>query len=215
MHSVIAIDGPAASGKSTVAKEVAAHLGYTYVNTGAMYRAVTWWMLEKGVKIEEPAAVESAVKSAKMECWVKGGETFFRIDGIDPLPHIRDGRVNEAVSKVASVPLVRQLLVAAQQSLAQQADLVMEGRDIGTVVFPKAKCKIFIDADPAVREARRRGQGEADVIAQRDKMDSSRKASPLKRAEDSHLIDNSDLTPEQTLAKAIEYVASLGLEPVK
>lgn len=215
MHPVIAIDGPAASGKSTVAKQIAAQLGYTYVNTGAMYRAVTWWMLEKGVNTADPAAVETAVKQAKIECWVKGGETFFRMDGVDPLPHVRDGRVNDVVSKVASVPLVRQLLVAAQQALADQGPLVMEGRDIGTVVFPKSPCKLFIDADPIVREQRRNKQGEADVIAKRDKEDRSRAASPLARADDSFLIDSSYLGVEEVVAKAIEQVKHAGMKPAQ
>ena len=215
MYPVIAIDGPAASGKSTVAKEIAAQLGYTYVNTGAMYRAVTWWMLEKGINVLDAAAVEAAIKQAKTECWVKDGETFFRIDGVDPLPHIRDGRVNDAVSKVASVPLVRQILVAAQQALAAQAPLVMEGRDIGTVVFPKSSCKLFVDADPAVREARRNKQGEADVIAKRDKDDRSRAASPLARAEDSFLIDSSYLGVAEVVGLAIEHVNRVGMKPAK
>lgn len=212
MHPVIAIDGPAASGKSTVAKEIAAQLGYTYVNTGAMYRAVTWWMLEKGVNTTDASAVEAAVRQAKIECWVKGGETFFRIDGVDPMPHVRDGRVNDVVSKVATVPLVRQILVAAQQALAAQAPLVMEGRDIGTVVFPKSPCKLFIDADPVVREQRRNKQGEADVIAKRDKEDRSRAASPLARADDSFLIDSSYLSVEDVVARAIEQVKRAGMK---
>lgn len=206
MYPVIAIDGPAASGKSTVAREIAARLGFTLVNTGSMYRGVTWWLLEKKVDVSNPAAVEAAMDHAKIECWVRDGETFFRLDGVDPLTHIRDGRVNDAVSKVAAVPLVRKLLVAAQQSLAEQAPLVMEGRDIGTVVFPQSKCKLFIDADPAVRERRRHQQGEADVIAQRDKQDRSRAASPLARADDAFLIDSSHLGVEEVVRLALEEV---------
>lgn len=195
-----------------MAKEIAAQLGYTYVNTGAMYRAVTWWMLEKGVNTADASAVEAAVKQARIECWVKDGETFFRIDGVDPMPHVRDGRVNDVVSKVATVPLVRQILVAAQQALAAQAPLVMEGRDIGTVVFPKSPCKLFIDADPVVREQRRNKQGEADVIAKRDKEDRSRAASPLARADDSFLIDSSYLSVEEVVTRAIEQVKRAGMK---
>lgn len=206
MYPVIAIDGPAASGKSTVARQVAARLNLTYVNTGSMYRGVTWWLLEKGIDVSNTAAVEAAVSKAKIECWVKGSETIFHLDGIDPLPHMRDASVNDKVSQVAAVPLVRKRLVAAQQALAEQAPLVMEGRDIGTTVFPQSPCKLFIDADPAVRERRRKDQGEADVIAKRDKQDRSRAVAPLARAADAVLIDSSHLSVEEVVAKAIEEV---------
>jgi cytidylate kinase len=207
MHTVIAIDGPAASGKSTVARQIAEHLGYTYVNTGAMYRAVTWWLLEKGVDTSDAAAVEKAVRQARVECRIEKGETIFRLDGVDPMPHVRDARVNDKVSQVASVPYVREVLVSKQQSLAGHADLVMEGRDIGTVVFPKAHSKFFIDADPVVRAKRRQGQGEADVIAKRDKIDSSRKTSPLTRAADAYLIDSSTLSIEEVVSRALEHLS--------
>lgn len=212
MHPVIAIDGPAASGKSTVARQVAARLGFTYVNTGSMYRGVTWWLLEKNVDVANPAAVETAVEQAKIECWVKDGETFFRLDGIDPLPHVRDARVNDKVSRVATVQKVRRLLVEKQQALAEQSPLVMEGRDIGTVVFPQAPCKIFIDADPVVREQRREQQGEADAIAKRDKDDRTRASSPLARADDAFLIDSSYLGVREVVDQALEEIQRRGID---
>ena len=170
-HPVIAVDGTAASGKSTFSRQLAQRLGYCYINTGAMYRGVTWYLQQKKVPLEDAAAVARAVEDAGVETLLHEGELAFRIAGLDPLPHVREGRVNEGVSLVAQVAAVRKLLVAEQQHLAGQAPLVMEGRDIGSVVFPQTPYKFYIDANPEIRAQRRSRQGETDVILQRDILD--------------------------------------------
>jgi cytidylate kinase len=210
MHPVIAIDGTAASGKSSLAKDLARKLGYVYVNTGEMYRGVTWWLLQKGVPVGDAEAVERALPQLKIECDIIDGKMVFAIDGADPTTHARDAAVNENISMVAAVPAVRALLVALQQPLALKAPLVMEGRDIGTVVFPATPYKFYIDADPQVRAARRERQGEADVVAQRDKIDSSRKTSPLQRASNAMYIDTTNQTTAQTLEAALQHLEELG-----
>jgi len=172
-HPVIAIDGTAASGKSTFARALARRLNYVYVNTGAMYRGVTWALQTKQVPLAEAEAVTGALSTLAVETFLREGRCWFLIDGIDPESHAREGQVNEGVSLVAQVPAVRRLLVAQQQSLAVAAPLVMEGRDIGTVVFPQTAYKFFIDADARVRAERRSRQGESDVVLARDALDST------------------------------------------
>ncbi len=215
IHPVIALDGTAASGKSTVGRELGARLGFTYVNTGVMYRAVTWWLLQAKVPVESPEAVTDALEKADVQVWIEGGSACLTIDGVDPLPHTREGVVNDNVSAVSAVPKVRELLVARQQGLAEQAPLVMEGRDIGTAVFPATPYKYYIDADPEIRAARRRAQGESDAIAKRDKIDSTRKVSPLTAAEDARKIDSGKLNAEQIVSQILEELAEKGLEPAK
>lgn len=215
LHPVIALDGTAASGKSTVARELGARLGFTYVNTGVMYRAVTWWLLQEKVAVDSSDAVTAALEKADVRVALEGGAACLTVDGMDPLPHTREGVVNDNVSAVSAVPLVREVLVARQQALAEQAPLVMEGRDIGTVVFPNTPYKYYIDANPEIRAARRRAQGEADAIAKRDKLDSTRKVSPLTAAEDARKIDSGVLNAEQIVSLILEELAEKGLAPAK
>ncbi len=212
LHPVIAIDGTAASGKSTFSRQLARRLGYVYVNTGAMYRGVTWYLQQKNVPLEDPEAVARAVGTAGVETRLEGGELSFLIAGTDPLPHVREGRVNEAVSLVAQVGAVRKLLVSEQQRLAEQAPLVMEGRDIGTVVFPQTPYKFFLDADAAVRAQRRSRQGEDDVIEQRDVLDQQRQNSPLTRAPDALFLDSGSASVEELVAVALRHLAGRGLK---
>jgi cytidylate kinase len=215
-HPVVAIDGTAASGKSTFARNLAQRLGFAYVNTGAMYRGVTWHLLEIGAPLHDAAAVVEAVKKMPLETRLENDELVFFIAGIDPTPHIREGRVNESVSIVSQVAEVRRLLVAAQQHLAAEAPLVMEGRDIGTVVFPETPYKFFIDADAAVRAARRKQQGETDVILQRDVIDSRRSNSPLACAPDALRLDSGTATPAELVEVALRHLALKGLiNPVR
>jgi len=211
-HPVIAIDGTAASGKSTFARALAGRLGYIYVNTGAMYRGVTWYLQEQNVPLTDAEAVAQVVKNAGIETRLRDGELVFHIAGIDPLPHLRDARVNEGVSLVAQVPAVREILVAAQQNLAGVAPLVMEGRDIGTVVFPHTPYKFYIDASPEVRAMRRRAQGETDVVQQRDTLDSQRKTSPLLRTSDAFFLDSGHYSVEELVAVALRHLAARGLK---
>ena len=211
-HPVIAIDGTAASGKSTFSRQLAQRLGYVYVNTGAMYRGVTWYLQQKNIPLQDAEAVAREVQAAGVETRLHEGELVFRIAGLDPLPHVREGQVNEGVSLVAQVAAVRKLLVAEQQSLAAQAPLVMEGRDIGTVVFPKTPYKFYLDANAEVRAQRRQEQGENDVIRQRDILDQQRSNSPLTCAPDALCLDSGHASVEELVAIALQHLASRGLK---
>jgi cytidylate kinase len=213
MFQVIAIDGTAASGKSSLARELAAIFGFVYVNTGEMYRGISWSLLQAGVPVEDAASVEQAIAKFQIDCRIQNGRVTCHINGIDPSAHVRDGSVNEKVSVVAAIPAVRSLLVAHQRELATQASLVMEGRDIGTVVFPKTPYKFYVDADPQVRAQRRIRQGEADVVVKRDQLDQSRRTSPLVRASDAIAIDSTGWTVGQTTEFALLKLKEMGLEP--
>ena len=212
-HRVIAIDGPAASGKSSVARELAKQLGFAYVNSGAMYRAVTWHVLESGVNPADAAAVAELIEKSAIVCHISAAdESQIQIDGVDASPHVRDDRVNDGVSLVSSVPRVRELLVEKMRCFAGERDLVMEGRDIGSVVFPETKFKFYIDASPEVRSRRRAAQGERDAIAARDKADSSRTSSPLITAKDALVIDSSNMTIEKVVAEVFLQLQTAGFK---
>jgi cytidylate kinase len=213
-HRVIAIDGPAASGKSSVARELAQRLGFLYVNSGAMYRAITWHVLQQGVDPDDGARIAQTVESARITCGLENNQSRILIDDVDPTDHLRDDRVNEGVSRISSVPRVREILVAKMRGYARDHDLVMEGRDIGSVVFPDTPYKFYIDASPEVRLRRRAAQGQRDEIAARDRADSSRRASPLVIAEDAHVIDSSNLTIEGVVGEIIRRLKMKGLERV-
>jgi cytidylate kinase len=210
-HPVVAIDGTAASGKSTFARALAGRLGHVYVNTGLMYRGVTWALQERGVALADEEAVSRTLPNLGIETKLTGGEVLFSVAGNDPSPHVRESRVNDGVSLVAQVGAVRRLLVAQQRALALEAPLVMEGRDIGTVVFPETPYKFFLDADPGVRADRRERQGEADVIRQRDVLDSGRANSPLICAANALRLDSGRATVEELLVVALEHLATKGL----
>ena len=209
---VIAIDGPAASGKSSVARELARRLRFVYVNSGAMYRAVTWFVLDRGIDPRDSEAIATAVERARVECDLHDESSRMFIDGIDPSTHLRDVAVNNGVSRVSSVPRVRELLVDKMRGYARSYDVVMEGRDIGSVVFPDTPYKFYIDASPEIRSQRRAAQGQTDQIAARDHADSSRSASPLTVAPDSHVIDSTDLSIDGVVQQIIEHLSSKGFE---
>ena len=210
-HVVIAIDGPAASGKSSVARLLARRLGYFYVNTGAMYRAVTWLAVDHSVPLDDPERVQELLKSVQFQCGVSGGESSLSLDGIDPTPHLVDEAVNAGVSAIASIHEVRRLLVEKQRAYALEYDIVMEGRDIGSVVFPETPYKFYIDASLDVRALRRARQGLADSISARDKFDSTRRTSPLIIAEDAHVIDSSNLTVDGVVGEIVGRLKLKGL----
>lgn len=212
VHRVIAIDGPAASGKSSVARALAKQLGFVYVNSGAMYRAITWHVLESAVDPRDHAAVAQIVEATGMECGLASNESRISIAGADPTGHLRDDRVNHGVSLVSSVPRVREILVAKMRDYAAHDDVVMEGRDIGSVVFPETPYKFYIDASPEIRWRRRVAQGQRDQIADRDRADSSRRASPLIIAEDAHVIDSSNLTIEGVVGEIMGRLRLKGLQ---
>ncbi len=206
---VITLDGPAASGKSSVARLVAARLGRVYVNTGNMYRALTWAVLARGANPADPDAVRSAAAAVVVESPVTDGQTQVRVDGrLLTTDDLNSDAVNAGVSLVARVPEVRERLVRDQRALAALGPLVMEGRDIGSVVFPDSRLKFYIDASEEVRAARRRAQGHADQVAERDRLDSTRKSSPLVVPEGAQVIDNSHLTLEQAVEAVLAGVAS-------
>jgi cytidylate kinase len=199
-HSVITIDGPAASGKSSIARLVAQRLGAIYVNTGNMYRAMTWAVIQTGVDPSDGEAVKRAAEGIVIDSPVVDGQTQVSICGRAlTQDDLNSDPVNRGVSLLARVPEVRARLVADQRALASLGPLVMEGRDIGSVVFPDSPLKFYIDASEEVRASRRRAQGHTDQVAERDRLDSTRKTSPLVIPEGATVIDNSHLTLDQAV----------------
>lgn len=211
MNQVIAMDGPAASGKSSVAKRVAQALGWVFVNTGNTYRTATLAVLRAKVDLQNEEAVTQVVESSPIEIQVQGGSAFVTLHGESVDAELNSEAVNQAVSHVAKVAAVRAKLVALQRSLVTSHSCVMEGRDIGSVVFPETPFKFYIDASEEVRAVRRGLQGFKDAVAERDKIDATRKASPLKMAEDAILIDSSDLTLDEVVDQVMQSLAKKGL----
>jgi len=207
---VIAIDGPAASGKSSVARELARRIGFIYVNSGAMYRAVTWHVLARGIDPADRDAVAELAGTMRMECDLDRDESRILIDGADPTSHLREVGVNDGVSLVSSVPRVREVLVEKMHAYALSHDVVMEGRDIGSVVFPDTPYKFYIDASPEIRSQRRAAQGQTDRIAARDQADSSRSNSPLTIASDAVVIDSSTLSIHEVVNEIIARLRAKG-----
>lgn len=176
-----------------------------------MYRAVTWHALQRAVSPGDDAAVVRLLESSRIDCELDENGSRILIDGIDPAEHLWDDRVNKEVSLISSIPRVREILVAKMRSLSSAHDVVMEGRDIGSVVFPETPYKFYIDASPEVRLRRRIAQGHRDQIAARDHADSSRRASPLIIAEDAHVIDSSNLTIEGVVGEIIGRLKLKGM----
>lgn len=215
---IIAIDGPAGSGKSTVAKLVAGQLGFRYLDTGAMYRAVTFHALANGVRIADVAAVTAIATNDAIEFAHEPGNplpTRVLIAGEDVTAGIRTPSVDEAVSAVASLPAVRQAMVAQQRHIADDHDIVVEGRDIGTVVFPDAALKVFLTATPEERSTRRAAQQSAsgmlvdplgvhEALLRRDAYDSSREHSPLVPAGDAVVVDTTGMTLDEVVERVVE-----------
>lgn len=210
---IIAIDGPAGAGKSTVAKILAKRLGFLYIDTGAMYRALTLKALENNVPIDDEPGIIQLAQGVKIDLRNNpDGSLTVMLDGKDVSLAIRQGKVTQSVSDVAKIKEVRQVLVKMQREFGQKGDCVLDGRDIGTVVFPQAAKKFFIDASTGVRVQRRfkelKGLGQkvtedevAFDLANRDKIDSTRLTSPLRLAPDAIYIDTSDLSIEQVVEK--------------
>ncbi|GAB93066.1 (d)CMP kinase [Gordonia rhizosphera] len=207
---VIAIDGPAGTGKSTVSKLLAHRVGARYLDTGAMYRAATLAVLNAGVSLDDSEAIAEVVAAADIQLDITDDGATAYLDGADVSREIRTDAVTNAVSAVSAVPLVRTKLVAVQRREADGAFVVVEGRDIGTVVFPDADLKVFLTASPEARALRRHRQNlaagrpsdHAEVLAgvnRRDHLDSTRAVSPLRPAVDAVVVDTSDLTLEQVL----------------
>ncbi|MEX1110398.1 MAG: (d)CMP kinase [Chthoniobacterales bacterium] len=209
--SVIAIDGPAASGKSTVARALASRLGYRFLNSGDLYRAMTWHCLHNGVDCQDFGAVASAAGQARVEIGCDGGDYYPLIDGGDPRAHLRSEAINSNVSPVSAVPAVRYILSAAIRAHAQGRRTVVEGRDIGSAVFPETPYKFYIDAPPQVRQRRRRNQGQIEEIARRDLIDSTRSTDPLTIAPGATVIDSSTLDIQGVVAAMLDKLAGQGL----
>jgi len=199
---VIAIDGTSASGKSTNARLVAGALGYVYVDTGAMYRTLAWYCLQKRVDVHDAKAVGAACRKwkTKLDCAEKDGLRAVRllVDGYFPEKEIRTPETAAAVAHVAAVPKVREWMKKTQRDCIQFGDLVMEGRDIGTNVFPETDYKFYLDASLAERSARRAADGVNENLAARDQRDSQRAVAPLMIALGAKVINNSAMTSEQT-----------------
>jgi cytidylate kinase len=214
---IIAIDGPVGSGKSTVARRVAEMLGYTHLDSGAMYRAVGLKALRRGVSLDAPERLAQLAESAHIDLVPRDGRLRVLLDGEDVTDAIRAPEVSHAASVVAVVPGVRHPMVAEQRRAREQGGVVMEGRDIGSVVFPHADLKIFLDASAEVRAARRQREleekGEPQELAKvleevhtRDRRDREREMSPLVRAADAVVVDNTAMDAEET-ARVIVLLA--------
>lgn len=216
---IIAIDGPSGAGKSSVTKLVALELGFSCLDTGAMYRAITWKALEDGIDVNDAEALGELARSCTIDFIHEEGDPSPKrvlIDGIDVTSEIRTQRIDQNVSPVSAVPAVREALVAQQQRIGHTGDYIVEGRDIGTVVFPDAEVKVFLTASAEERARRRvaqnaeRGIGSVDYeavladIIRRDEYDSSRDVSPLKPADDAFLLDSSPLTIEQVVQAIVD-----------
>lgn len=217
---IIAIDGPAASGKSTVACGVAKKLGFDYLDTGAMYRALTWKVLKEKVDISSERAVASLARSTAIEFERNGDIDHKRVfvDGKDVFKEIRSPKVSAAVSAVSKIPAVRRVMVKEQRSFAKNKNVVVEGRDTASVVFPEAEVKIYLTASPRERARRRyeelleKGHRvsikalEREIVA-RDQIDSTRGSSPLYRTPDAHLVDTTGRRVEEVVEEIIsKYV---------
>ena len=202
MSEIIAIDGPAGSGKSTVARALAAALGWSFLDTGAMYRAVTAEVLRRGVDPADADAVAAIANSASISTVPR-----VTINGLDVESVIRDEPVNVAVSTVAANPVVRSAMVTRQRAWADAQPLgtVVEGRDIATVVFPDARLKVYLTASLDER-ARRRGEEGVGSVSRRDRADEGREASPLRQASDAVVLDTTDLTIEQVVEEIVRWL---------
>lgn len=216
---IITIDGPIATGKSTIAKKLAAELGYIYFDTGAMYRALTWLAIEKKCNLDDLQELQALMDDFHYEIKVKQGEKQYFVNKQDVSLAIRGEKVTSVVSKIAADPKIRERLVALQRDFATGVNAVFEGRDMGTVVFPHASLKIFLTARPEVRAKRRFEELKVkfpeeckdlnleqtlEEINRRDQYDSTREASPLRQAEDALLVDTSDMTLDEVVAHILE-----------
>jgi cytidylate kinase len=220
---IIAIDGPSAAGKSTLAKRIARDLGFTYLDTGAMYRALALKVLREGIDIDDGAALKELVERTTIDLLATGASLKVLLDGEDVSDKIRTPEISQMASRASALPLVRQWMLVLQRALGQRGNVVAEGRDIGTVVFPEANMKIFLDASAQerarrrVEELRRAGQqvGLADTLremAERDKRDRERDLAPLRKADDAIAIDSSSLDAEALAQTVMMEIRKNALE---
>ncbi|MGW1439450.1 (d)CMP kinase [Streptomyces griseus] len=213
---IVAIDGPSGTGKSSTSKAVAAKLGLSYLDTGAQYRAITWWMLTNGVDVGNPEEIATAAAKPVIVSGTDPAAPTITVDGEDASGPIRTQEVTSKVSAVSAVPEVRTLITALQRSIAAAAatgGIVVEGRDIGTTVLPDADLKIFLTASPEARAARRSGEVKGsdlsatrEALIKRDAADSGRKTSPLAKADDAVEVDTTELTLQQVIECVVTLV---------
>jgi len=212
---IITIDGPAGTGKSTIARRVANALGFLYVDTGAMYRVVTYGLLKDDVDVDDANAIAKVIKYYNIDIKIVGDDKRYYLNDEDITREIRSEKVTALVSSVSAFKSVREYLVGLQRHLSQDVDAVFEGRDMGTVVFPNAELKIYLTARPLVRAERRLKdlknnnitlEQVLDSINKRDAYDSSREISPLLQAPDAHCIDTSDMTIEEVTEEILKLI---------
>lgn len=215
---IVAMDGPSGTGKSTVSKRLARHLGAAYLDTGAMYRVATLHALRRGTDLTDPDAIAAATADLPWSIGTDPGVEDIRLDGQDVRDEIRGGEVTAAVSAVSAVPQVRAMLVAAQQRIGRESGrIVVEGRDIGTAVFPDADIKIYLTASVQARAQRRNSQNIAEgrgddydavlaAVRRRDHLDSTRAVSPLRAADDAVPVDTSDMNIDEVIAALVAVV---------
>lgn len=217
---IITIDGPIATGKSTIAKTLAREIGYIYFDTGAMYRCVTYGILKNNINLDDPEQLKKFLDAFKFDVKIKHGERRYFVDNEDVTDKIRLGEVTSTVSKVSALHPVREKLVALQREFAVGVNAVFEGRDMGSVVFPDAQLKIFLTGRQEVRAKRRFDElkmkypeeckdltleKSVEDLNRRDKLDMTRNLSPLKQAPDALVIDTSDLTVEEIILRILEF----------
>lgn len=219
-NKVIAIDGYSSCGKSTLAKALAKKIGFTYVDSGAMYRAVTLYFLRNHISLTDDSQIQSALENIHIDLVNVGGNLSVFLNQEDVSEEIRQMKVSEFVSEVSALKKVRKAMVAQQQALGKRKNIIMDGRDIGTTVFPNADLKIFMTASPEIRALRRyhelQAKGEnvsmeevVENLSHRDHIDTHREESPLTQAEDAFVLDNSNLSEDEQLEIALEKVLAL------
>jgi CMP/dCMP kinase len=209
--AVVAIDGPAASGKSTVARRLAQSLRFSFVNSGAMYRAVAWLAHMRKLNPNDSAAVAKQLAAVTFQFGIAEKESFVLVDGENQDQHLKEEVVNRTVSAISAIPEVRAFLLPHLRGFARLDNIVMEGRDIGSTVFPETAFKFYIDAAPEVRARRRAAQGLKDNLAHRDRVDSSRRSSPLVIADDAEVIDSSSLSIDGVVNEVLARLSQKGL----
>lgn len=224
---IITIDGPIATGKSSIAKKLAENIGFIYFDTGAMYRSLTYALLKENISLDDAKAIDNYLNEFAFDIKIKLGERSYFVADEDVTTVIRGPEVSLHVSKVAAIPSVREKLVEKQREFARGVNAIFEGRDMGTVVFPDAELKIFLTGDPLVRAKRRFEELKTkypeeykdltleralENINLRDHLDSTREVSPLKKAKDAHVIDTSDLSLDEIVLAIEDLVEALPAE---
>lgn len=213
---VVAVDGTSGSGKSSTSRGVAARLGLRYLDTGAMYRALTWWLLREGVDVTDPASVAARCGEPEIRSGTDPVAPTIQVDGVDVAVPIRSEPVNAAVSHVSAVPEVRARLLDLQREVIGEGGIVVEGRDIGSVVWPQAQLKLYVTADPGARAARRAAEaGDTDLeqtrssLLSRDRLDSGRATSPLVRADGAVHLDTTPYTLDEVIDRVVALAEDL------